>query len=336
MKQLLILLFISLSFWAKAQIAYVSTVEDSILVGDKIDVKLVLSGFAPEEIQEVNWDTLSNLEFINGADTLNYPVDFDWKNGNFTGEDYVYSRNELNWQTDESTSPQEIYNTFELTVWEMCAFVIPPPIITLTNGETLQVGSRALIVKSPLFEDLKTELANSYGIDAEEKTMWDYLMEYWWLGALFLAAIIAFFIRNRLKNRPVPEPVIQEETPVEEPVIPPSVIALERLKKLKDERMWETAGEKQYVSELTEIIREYIENRFDIKALEMTSSEILQAMQADLLNEIQLEQLSNTLNVADMIKFAKSKADASLHEKFVDDAIDMVESSKEKPAADVK
>lgn len=331
MKYVISFILVFFSFWAQAQIAYLYTETDSIIVGDAMEVKLTLSGFSPSDIKEVNWDTLSNLEFLNVADSTNYPIDFDWNAGNFQGEDFVFDQLEMQWSRNESSNPQEIYNTFEMRFWEMCGLVLPPPIITLTNGDTLKVGSGFIKVNSPLYDQQEMEKAPSFGLMTEDKKLYDYLLDFWWLIAFVLAVIITLFIRNRLKNRKVVEKEISPPPLPDRKIvkIPADVIALKKLQNLKESRKWETESEKVYVSELTEIIREYIENRFDIKALEMTSSDILHAMQGDLLNELELEQLSNTLNVADMIKFAKSKVDASLHEKFVDDAIDMVESSKE-------
>lgn len=323
-------------FWAQAQVAYVFTEKDSMMVGDSIEVKLILSGYSPEDVLEVNWDTLANLEFTNAADTANYSIDFDWNSDDFFGEDFIYNSDELKWNYTEGSSPREIYCSFSMTIWEMCGFRIPPPIITLVSGDTIDVGSRGLLVYSPFFEEMNTEKVSSFGIDSEQKKIWDYLLDFWWIIALILGIIATLFIRKKLKSRPAKE-VLPPPLPKRKIiVIPPDVVALKKLKGLKESRKWETEGEKIYVSELTDIIREYIENRFEVQALEMTSTEILEEMKGDFLNEIQLEQLSNTLNVADMIKFAKSKADASLHEKFVDDAIDMVESSKEKPAEDVE
>jgi len=43
-----------------------------------------------------------------------------------------------------------------------------------------------------------------------------------------------------------------------------------------------------------------------------------------------MEQLSQTLNVSDLIKFAKAKADSNMYEQFVDEAIDLVDNTKEK------
>ncbi len=334
MRSLITLFLIFSSLWAQAQIAYLHTDKDSILVGDEIEIKLTLSGFSHTDIQEINWDTLSNLEFRNAADSTNYPIDFDFDPGNFKGDDYIYDIYEIEWSVDDQQSPQELYNTFKIRFWEMCGLVIPAPVITLTNGETIQVGSKGLIVKSPFYDKIEFEKAPSFYVERENKKFIDYLLDFWWLITLILAIIIALIIRNRWKNRKV-KPTYSGPPDLPQRKIdriPPDVTALKKLKSLKESRMWETENEKAYVSELTEIIREYIENRFEIKALEMTSSEVLDAMKGDLLNELQMEQLGNTLNVSDMIKFAKSKADASLHEKFVDDAIDMVESSKEKPA----
>ena len=101
MRSLITLFLIFSSLWAQAQIAYLHTDKDSILVGDEIEIKLTLSGFSHTDIQEINWDTLSNLEFRNAADSTNYPIDFDFDPGNFKGDDYIYDIYEIEWSVDD-------------------------------------------------------------------------------------------------------------------------------------------------------------------------------------------------------------------------------------------
>ena len=62
---------------------------------------------------------------------------------------------------------------------------------------------------------------------------------------------------------------------------------------------------------------------------EMTTSEITDALKKEVLSAKQIGKLQNTLNVSDLIKFAKAQADANMFDEFVDEAIDLVQETKE-------
>ena len=86
---------------------------------------------------------------------------------------------------------------------------------------------------------------------------------------------------------------------------PPHEIAIEELKKLEGERLWQQGLTKQYHSRVTDIIRTYIEHRFGIIAMEMTTGEIMQSVRNLNFDAGALEKLSHLLTIADMVKFAK-------------------------------
>ena len=86
----------------------------------------------------------------------------------------------------------------------------------------------------------------------------------------------------------------------------PHVIAIRELDKLKGEQLWQSGQLKAYHSRLTDIVREYIEHRFDIHTLERTSDEILDSFKNTGLSErVPFESLRQMLFQADMVKFAK-------------------------------
>lgn len=93
----------------------------------------------------------------------------------------------------------------------------------------------------------------------------------------------------------------------EKPKEPAHIIALRELDRIKAEKLWQKDKVKQYYSEVTETIRVYIENRFDIPAMEHTSDETISAFRyrRDLLNDKNFTNLSRMLMLADMVKFAK-------------------------------
>ena len=70
---------------------------------------------------------------------------------------------------------------------------------------------------------------------------------------------------------------------------------------------------KDYHTELTDIVREYIENRYGIIAMELTSDEILRSYSGLNLGSASTDMLRQILNLADMVKFAKAKPLANEH-----------------------
>jgi hypothetical protein len=99
------------------------------------------------------------------------------------------------------------------------------------------------------------------------------------------------------------------------PKLPPHVIALSKLDALKQEKLWQKGRPKEFHTELTEILRQYIEDVFKINSLEMTSDEIL-----DHLRSLRFEQkavyssLKQILQLADLVKFAKWDTNPEEHE----------------------
>ena len=132
-----------------------------------------------------------------------------------------------------------------------------------------------------------------------------------------------------LKRKPTePKPTI----PKPQEIIPASTIAIEKLQKLRDGKIWEQGKIKEYQSELTYVIREYLENRYNINALENTTIEINQDLKKLNLKESLTTDLQNILQVADLVKFAKAQPDQNVHEQFLDKAVEFVQTTKKTTA----
>lgn len=93
------------------------------------------------------------------------------------------------------------------------------------------------------------------------------------------------------------------------PVIlrPAHEIALEALQQLEEGKYWQQGNIKFYYSTLTDIIRHYIELRWGVNAMELTSDEILANGFVSMLEPEQKEKLSYLLRLSDLVKFAKSQ-----------------------------
>ena len=103
-----------------------------------------------------------------------------------------------------------------------------------------------------------------------------------------------------------------------EPYIPPDpahVIAFRELEILKNEELWQKGEIKKYYTRLTEILRQYLENRFRVFSLELTTSETLEALlKTGFKKNGSYNELKSVLAGADLVKFAKYKPESSENE----------------------
>lgn len=223
---------------------------------------------------------------------------------------------------DKSSTKQEIIERtiYTLTAFDSGQYVIPPiKVKYLQQGDTLihQVEtSPLLIVVHGIAVDTTKDIRDikppiSLGISFSE--LFPYL-----LGIIILVGII-FISYYFLKKKKIKDIFIPEEPPR-----PEHEVALEALKALEAERLWQRGKVKEYHSQLTDILRTYIERRFNLRAMEMTTDEILESNVINGLLSTIKEYLKEILIRADLVKFAKflplpqeNEASMELANKFV-------------------
>jgi hypothetical protein len=138
-------------------------------------------------------------------------------------------------------------------------------------------------------------------------------------AALIYGAVILF--RKLRKKRKEPEVVINPD--------PAHVIAFRELEKLREGQLWQKGEVKLYYSRLTEIIRQYLENRYKVYSLEMTTSETLDALlKTGFRKDESYSNLKSVLTGADLVKFAKYKPEPVENEKYFDDAWQFVDTTR--------
>jgi hypothetical protein len=99
------------------------------------------------------------------------------------------------------------------------------------------------------------------------------------------------------------------------PTRPAEEIALEKLDAIREAKIWQTGQVKEYHTQLTDVVREYIALRFNINSTEQTSDETLQAIRGLLTDKRELfEDLRKMLTLADLVKFAKWTSTADENE----------------------
>jgi len=105
---------------------------------------------------------------------------------------------------------------------------------------------------------------------------------------------------------------------------------------LKNKKLWENGKVKLYHSELTYIVRMFLEKRFGLLALEMTSGEILKAVEPHLKGEDMTDSLKVIFELADLVKFAKFSPEPQQNEKCMELALDFVKRNFPSPVAEEK
>ena len=138
---------------------------------------------------------------------------------------------------------------------------------------------------------------------------------------LLLLTIIILYVRYLRKKKQGSE-MIEKPAP---PPIPAHLIALEQLDELVREKLWQQGKIKLYYSRLTDIIRQYIELRFKVPAMEQTTEDIIRDFTRDgLIKEGIRNELKALLELADLVKFAKWFPVTEEHEASQQSAYDFI------------
>ena len=125
----------------------------------------------------------------------------------------------------------------------------------------------------------------------------------WIMGTLLLGGLI-FLILYALRRKRNNQPIFSLP---QKPKEPAHIIALRELDRIKAEKIWQQGKIKLYYSEVADTLREYIDDRFGINAMEQTTEETIAALKyrKDLVDDTTFGNLKRILTNADLVKFAK-------------------------------
>ena len=295
----------------KAQKADAILTPDEILIGEQAVMTLSVS---------YQKDQLPNVVFPLFDDTL------------VTDVEIVRSTDVDTLITAEDVKETRLEKKFYLTAWDTGFYAIPPVEITI-NGEKQSTEAFLLTVKT-VEVDTTAGLKASAEIYDVEVSWQDYLTAYWYypVGALALAGIIVavvLLVRAQRKKRDE-RPVVEKP----EPTRPADEIAKERLLEIQSEKIYTKGKVKQYHTEITDALRDYLEVIYEIPAHELTSNEIITRLRYVGLTDQESLQLRVVLNRADMVKFAKDRPDNNENEEAVNQALSFVETTAARMLAD--
>lgn len=130
----------------------------------------------------------------------------------------------------------------------------------------------------------------------------DWMVDNWIYIVIALVIIAGGLCAYLLLTKKVKINIIPQKKPQ-----PPYEVAIAKLSRLREEQLCEHGLQKEYYTRLTDILREYLDRRFNINAMEMTSTQIRHALNHSRDEIISKELVEQVLEIADFVKFAKAK-----------------------------
>ena len=233
--------------------------------------------------------------------------------GNFEVEDYSLKRGEA--AGKKITTVQAYLTTYEPGKTKIPGFAVKYRKNNEKKWVTIETPEQEIEVKS-----LVGETATGADIRDIKKPV-RVPSRHRWNALLIICALLALLLTalRRLTKKKAAD--------VKIPARPAHEIAYEQLEALKNKWLIRAGKIKEYYSELSDIVRRYLENRFNLKAPEMTTEEFLIfARDYSVLQPAHKEALKDFLSSCDLVKFARyvppledSQGAFNAAKKFVDE-----------------
>lgn len=258
----------------------------SIVIGEQVAFKIQLSATVSDKIEwPVIKDTLSaDIEIIkvSAIDTLT-------------------NKNQV-------TYSQSII----ITAFNAGTFIIPSITYNVLSKQGKQTSSTKPLLLQVTTVSVDTEkpirdILSPFPVPFTFKEVLPFLL------LIILLAIVIVVLYKYIKYRKLRVPLLNIGNEI---LIPAHEEALEALEKLRLEKLWQQNKFKEYYTQLTDILRVYLERRYGISAQEMTSDEIIDAMRNQVGLSVRISEMEELLRTADLVKFAKEQPLADTNQKM--------------------
>jgi len=295
------LLLSACSSFVSAQTSPEATLDkDQLLIGQQAQLTISVSSDAGARMPAVIWPVV--------ADTITGKIDVVKDGG-----------------VDTNTTPQLVTQarTLTITAWDSGYWAIPPFKLVI-DGDTAETQALLLGVTTVPVDTAQAirDIKEIYEVPYRWQ---DWLRDNWpWVagGVAALAAIIGGIIWFRRRKPKALAIAVAPEKPLH-------VRALEALEEVERKKLWQQGLVKEHHSATTDILRGYIEERYQVPALESTTDDLLGILRMSSMNTAQREQLANLLRMADMVKFAKWTPLPTENEQLLAGAIKLVQQTSD-------
>ena len=218
----------------------------------------------------------------------------------------------------------ELQTTFTFTSFDSGSHVIP-----IINGylenpdgsiDTVTFDAGKLEVTT-----IQIDTTSYKPFDVKDQMVYPYTVKEFlpWGGMLIaFVAIVLLVLRwwkRWRKKRSLFGKVVEPDSPY--------IAALKELEKIRNQKLWQNNQMKLFYTRITDVLREYIEARFGLQAMEKTSAEIIKELQPEGIEKSEYDSLKELLEVADLVKFAKYVPSELENENAIPRAIRFISST---------
>ena len=215
---------------------------------------------------------------------------------------------------------QQWVRQYALIVFDSSTLELPALTVRLAIGDPLKTNSLRLTVRNPPGGFDLSDMETIRDIHREPPNWTDN----WPYGVVILILLfLLFLVLRRMAKRPKHTPAVLP-APSAAPAPSPYEHALKELDELKRTKAWQHGPVKEYYAKLSLVLREYLEHRFHIPALESTTGETGQLLQTVSFPADLIPQALQVLAMTDLVKYAQSQPTEHAHEKAIADLRQLV------------
>ncbi len=295
-----IILFFSLSSVSNSQSLILSSDTNNVMIGDWVTLNLQYLSSNEKEVVFPIFDAsqIEGLELIEETrvDTV--------KNGKSFG----------------------LSKRFTVSAYDSGSFVIPRMSILFDKDgvlDTLYSDSLVLNFGSPAVDTTQAikDIKGIFNINYSDNSL------LYWIGGLVLFLLVGAFLIYYFRRRKSKD---KDKVEIDyDPSIPPFILAMESLKRIEEERLWQNGNFKKYYTEITDVLRIYYHRIYSIKTKELTSHELIDALTGkDLFDSESITMLQYITRYSDLSKFAKANPLPENNTQSLKYAFELVEKGK--------
>ena len=215
-----------------------------------------------------------------------------------------------------------ISQEYTITSFDSALYYLPP-LEVLVNGKPYLSKALALKVYSIPVDTLHPDKFFGPKPIHEISITWEDIANIVYSSIALLALIgLGIYLYRRYKDN---KPIIRKIKI--EPKLPPHQLALKEIDRIKADKNLRNTNPKEYYTELTDVLRNYMEERFGFNAMEMTSNEIIDKLVENNDKE-SVKDLMELFQTADLVKFAKHSPLMNENDMNLVNAVDFINKTK--------
>ena len=223
-----------------------------------------------------------------------------------------------------------IQQQYTVTSFDSALYYLPP-FEVLVNDQTYRSKALALKVYSMPVDTLHPEQFFGPKDIRKISITWDDVSTIFWLTLLMVAlGGLGYYLYIRFKDN---KPIIRKVKV--EPKLPPHMQALQDIERIKGNKSLRMTDPKEYYTELTDVLRIYMGERFGFNAMEMTSTEIIDKL-LETNDKESIRELKYLFETADLVKFAKHLPLMNENDMNLVNAVDFINNTKIEPDPNAK